>query len=590
MIRNVLALSVIVTALAVIWGVAGPPLSSPANAIEHGATRSLSPATVAPGGEVVVTLMVTGVGGFGGVVETLPDGFTYVSSGHAGVVEEGQNLTFPLLSQDSATITYTVTASTEEKAHSFSGTVRNDQGVVVAVTGAQEVTVRAEPKPEPSEHGATRSFSPATVAPGGEVVVTLMVTGVGGFGGVVETLPDGFTYVSSGHAGVVEEGQNLTFPLLSQDNATITYTVTASTEEKAHSFSGTVRNDQGVVVAVAGAQEVTVRAEPKPEPSEHGATRSFSPATVAPGGEVVVTLMVTGVGGFGGVAETLPDGFTYVSSGHAGVLEEGQNLTFPLLSQDSATITYTVTASTEEKAHSFSGTVRNDQGVVVVVTGASSVTVATPAPPPAPKPTRRVSTGGGGGSGGGVTAPPLATVAPTATPEPEPTATPEETATPEPTPEATPEEPAVTSEATPEEPAVTSEPTVQLGQPGPTGLSGPTGEPGADGKDGADGRAGTLGRAGADGSDGADGASGQDGTDGAAGQDGNDGADGRGAASGAKGAKGDTGSQGGAGTAGAGGASGADGSGGGPLGIIVLIISIVALVAVGGVLVLGRRG
>ena len=292
MIRNVLALSVIVTALAVIWGVAGPPLSSPVNAIEHGATRSFSPVTVAPGGEVIVTLMVTGVGGFGGVVETLPDGFTYVSSGHAGVVEEGQNLTFPLLSQDSVTITYTVTASTEEKAHSFSGTVKNDQGVVVAVAGAQEITVRAEP--EPSEHGAIRSFSPATVAPGGEVVVTLMLTGVGGSGGVVETLPDGFAYVSSGHAGVVEEGQNLTFPLLSQGSATITYTVTASTEEKAHSFSGTVRNDQGVVVAVAGAQEITVRAEP--EPSEHGATRSFSPATVAPGGEVVVTLMVTGVG------------------------------------------------------------------------------------------------------------------------------------------------------------------------------------------------------------------------------------------------------------------------------------------------------
>ena len=44
---------------------------------------------------------------------------------------------------------------------------------------------------------ATRSFSPTMVEAGGEVVVTIRVANYGRFGGVTETLPDGFAYVSS---------------------------------------------------------------------------------------------------------------------------------------------------------------------------------------------------------------------------------------------------------------------------------------------------------------------------------------------------------------------------------------------------------
>ena len=48
-----------------------------------------------------------------------------------------------------------------------------------------------------SSGSVTRSFSPATVAPGGTVTVTIAVAGLGSFGGVTETLPAGFTYVPS---------------------------------------------------------------------------------------------------------------------------------------------------------------------------------------------------------------------------------------------------------------------------------------------------------------------------------------------------------------------------------------------------------
>ena len=45
---------------------------------------------------------------------------------------------------------------------------------------------------------ATRSFSPATaVAPGATVTVTIEAVGYGDLGGITETLPAGFAFVSS---------------------------------------------------------------------------------------------------------------------------------------------------------------------------------------------------------------------------------------------------------------------------------------------------------------------------------------------------------------------------------------------------------
>ena len=78
---------------------------------------------------------------------------------------------------------------------------------------------------------ASRSFSTASVAPGGEVVVTIAAAGYGSLGAVTETLPAGFSYVSS---SLTEEGevtevddQTVRFTLQGADK-TFTYTVTAS--------------------------------------------------------------------------------------------------------------------------------------------------------------------------------------------------------------------------------------------------------------------------------------------------------------------------------------------------------------------------
>ena len=43
-------------------------------------------------------------------------------------------------------------------------------------------------------YGATRYFSESWLSPGTDIVVTITATGYGGFGQLVETIPDGFTY------------------------------------------------------------------------------------------------------------------------------------------------------------------------------------------------------------------------------------------------------------------------------------------------------------------------------------------------------------------------------------------------------------
>ena len=73
---------------------------------------------------------------------------------------------------------------------------------------------------------ANRSFDTASVAPEGQVVVTIEATGYGLLGGVTETLPEGFSYEGSSldDAQVqVITGQQVRFTL--QGDTSFTYTV-----------------------------------------------------------------------------------------------------------------------------------------------------------------------------------------------------------------------------------------------------------------------------------------------------------------------------------------------------------------------------
>ena len=107
---------------------------------------------------------------------------------------------------------------------------------------------------------ASRSFSPAPVSAGGELEVTITAAGYGGFGGVVETLPIGFSYVSSSlsDSAVTVAGQEVSFTLFGE--TAFTYTVAAPSAEGTYSFSGVLKNSNRVEQPVGGVSSITVKA------------------------------------------------------------------------------------------------------------------------------------------------------------------------------------------------------------------------------------------------------------------------------------------------------------------------------------------
>ena len=129
---------------------------------------------------------------------------------------------------------------------------------VRAVTAAGDGPWSATAAVTPATWGAVRSLSSPSVSPGGQVVVTITANGFGAFGGVVETLPPGFSYVSSSleDSGVTDVGREVRFSLLGQ--TAFTYTVTASSAAGTYSFSGVLRNSDREDVPVGGALTIAV--------------------------------------------------------------------------------------------------------------------------------------------------------------------------------------------------------------------------------------------------------------------------------------------------------------------------------------------
>ena len=389
--------AIVAVALALV--VVGLWPSGQAAASGHSATRSLAPSAVAPGEEITVTIRASNYGDFGQVVETLPEGFSYVPmSSDIRARTDGQKVRFSLLGENK-TVSYRVTASEMSGSYTFNGILRDgvDAPASEPISGDAVVTVTAgegqspEPTPtsaptEPTERGATRSLPTALVAPGGEFTVSIAAN-YGDFGKVTETLPDGFDYVtdsvdpSSVRAAV--DGQAVGFTLLG--DTTFSYMVTASRVGGSHSFEGTLSDDEGNSHRVSGASQVSVDA---PVPT---AIRGL-PSRVSPGGDATVTITVGTYGSFGQVVETLPEGFAYVadsvSPSEVRVGADSQVLTFTLLGPDQS-FSYKVNATSSTGSHTFSGFLSTDQeGVQVDVGGDSSITVSTPTTTTPSRPSR----------------------------------------------------------------------------------------------------------------------------------------------------------------------------------------------------------
>ena len=256
MVTRALKLVAVVAVVVTSVGVAGLFGPSDLEASGHSATRSFDVDSVGPGGHVEVSVSVSGLGQFGGVAETLPEGFTYEAGSSslpdAAVQVVGQTVIFAILG-DGEDFTYTAVApTTAEGIFSFSGVATDSNGDGQPVMGATDVTVGA---------AATRSIG-AAVLSGAQVEVSISVSGLGEFGGVTETLPEGFVYLSSSldDAAVSVDDQTVTFAIIG-DSASFTYTVRAPSAAGEFSFAGFVTSSNDVDGAVGGDSSVSVEAE-----------------------------------------------------------------------------------------------------------------------------------------------------------------------------------------------------------------------------------------------------------------------------------------------------------------------------------------
>ena len=292
--KKALALLMMVGVVGITLGMVGLMRMGVADATQHSADRSFSAASVPAGGELVVTITTANTGSLGNVVETLPEGFTYVSSslGSELTVDDTGQILKVFFFGSLPSFTYTVTVSDTPGPYSFFGTVADEDVKLETIGGATGVTVEADAEPTPeatpdpptvtttpeptTTASAARSFSPDPVEPGGQLVVTITPADLGGFGSVVETLPTGFSYVSSdlGADNVVVAEQTITFTLLSGD--AFTYTVTSSGSVGSHNFSGALTDSERMTADVGGDSSVSVERS-GPPPAGPSATRSLSP-------------------------------------------------------------------------------------------------------------------------------------------------------------------------------------------------------------------------------------------------------------------------------------------------------------------------
>ena len=347
MVRKALALLVGIAVLGVALGIVGLLRPGIADAQTPSATRTIMPTTVAPGGEVVVTITTSGFTD-GGVEEMLPDGFEYkpetVSPNDINVrMLNSGAVAFAMrrVTEFSYTATVDLTAPAGGYGDAFSGvlvyvdsddarqrTPMDDTPVTVgtATTPDDPVipddTEEMPEMPEPTGPSATRSIEPMMVAPGRDVVVTITTMGFTD-GGVEERMPAGFRYkrdsVSPSEVGVREVNAGAVVRFAMRNVTEFSYTVTVDETEPrdgyGDSFSGFLRyldaDDEPQTVEIEDTPVmVGDGTSPMPMPGGPSATRTIMPATVAPGGEVVVTITTSGFTD-GGVEEMLPDGFEY---------------------------------------------------------------------------------------------------------------------------------------------------------------------------------------------------------------------------------------------------------------------------------------
>ena len=137
---------------------------------------------------------------------------------------------------------------------------------IVAMVGA--LALLAQPGDvEAQSHSASRTFRQNWAAPGGELRVTITASNYGAFGQVVETLPEGFTFMSASlpETQIEQEAQVVRFNLFG--DSSVNYVVTVPTTEGRYTFTGVIRNADRAERSVTGHTQFRVGPPPTPAPT-----------------------------------------------------------------------------------------------------------------------------------------------------------------------------------------------------------------------------------------------------------------------------------------------------------------------------------
>ena len=237
---------------------------------EPTATRTLPDEPVPAGEGFTVTIEVSDCSMFGQVVETLPEGFIYMTSTlDQGLVEvffdivngeEIKKVKFILFSKTS--FTYMVKAPDIEGTYTFSGILKDEYKNEYAVGGDAEIEV--EEAGDDVEPTATRTLPVEPVSVGTNCTIRIEASHYGFFSQVVESLPEGFCYTESTLNPEQIEVVDSTVEFELWCEPSFTYTVTAPDAEGTYTFCGILIDEDENEYDIGGDTEIEIveRAEP----------------------------------------------------------------------------------------------------------------------------------------------------------------------------------------------------------------------------------------------------------------------------------------------------------------------------------------
>jgi hypothetical protein len=202
------------------------------------------------------------VSDYGTVVETLPEGFTYMSSSldTNAVHVYGPTNTIEFKLTKDKYFTYSVALryhDIEEGTYTFHGILKRSKKEYV-IGGDTEIMLAEPEEEDDAEPTATRTLPEEPVSAGESFTIEIEASHYGYFGKVVETLPDGF--VLEDYSGLIEvEDNTVKFELWGEPS--FSYTVTAPDEEDKYTFSGILIDQDKNEYEISGDTEIEVGEE-----------------------------------------------------------------------------------------------------------------------------------------------------------------------------------------------------------------------------------------------------------------------------------------------------------------------------------------